>query len=223
MDNIVSLAADLANAFSETFLMVGVSAVFAVLGGLPLGFFLFLTDRKLFWENKILHRVGSVLVNLIRSVPFVILLVILLPLTQFLLGSTIGPAAASVPLSVAAVAFYARLVQSSLMEVDRGVIEASLAFGASPWIIIRSVLFREALPGFLRGLTVTLISLIGYSAMAGIVGGGGIGDLAIRFGYYRYQTDVMLVTVVALIVLVQVVQSLGDWAADKSDKKGGRR
>jgi D-methionine transport system permease protein len=219
-NSLFSLLGDLTNAFGETFLMVGVSAIFALVGGLPLGFLLFLTDRKLIWENKVLHQIGNVLVNLIRSIPFVILLVILLPLTQFILGSTIGPLAASVPLSVAAVAFYARMVQSSLMEVDKGIIEAAQAFGASPWMIVRSVLFKEALPGFLRGLTVTLISLIGYSAMAGIVGGGGVGDLAIRFGYYRYQPDIMLITVVALIVLVQVVQILGDHATKKADKKG---
>ena len=163
---------------------------------------------------------GNFLVNVVRSVPFVILLVLLLPLTQWVLGTTIGPTAASVPLSVAAIVFYARLVEASLCEVDPGIIEASQAFGASPLRIICTVLFPEALPGFLRGFTVTLISLIGFSAMAGIVGGGGVGDLAIRFGYYRYQTDVMVATVVALVVLVQIVQMLGDWLAARSDKKG---
>jgi len=149
----------------------------------------------------------------------VILLVLLLPLTQLLLKTTIGPQAASVPLSVAAIAFYARLVQGSLCEVDPGVIEAALAFGASPFMIIRTMLFREAMPGLLRGLTVTIISLVGYSAMAGIVGGGGIGDLAIRFGYYRYQTNVMIITVVILVVLVQAIQVLGDYLARRADIK----
>jgi D-methionine transport system permease protein len=214
-----SLGTDLVNAFGETFLMVGIASVLSVLGGLPLGFLLHVTSRKLFWANRFANLVGNFLVNLVRSVPFVILLVLLLPLTQWVLGTTIGPTAAAVPLSVAAIVFYARLVEGSLCEVDPGIIEASEAFGASPLRIIATVLFPEALPGFLRGFTVTLISLIGFSAMAGIVGGGGVGDLAIRFGYYRYQTDVMVVTVVALVVLVQIVQMLGDWLALCSDKK----
>ena len=214
-----SLGTDLVTAFGETFLMVGIASVLAIAIGLPLGFLLHVTSRKLFWANRLAHVTGNFLVNVVRSVPFVILLVLLLPLTQWVLGTTIGPTAASVPLSVAAIVFYARLVEASLCEVDPGIIEASQAFGASPLRIICTVLFPEALPGFLRGFTVTLISLIGFSAMAGIVGGGGVGDLAIRFGYYRYQTDVMVATVVALVVLVQIVQMLGDWLAHRSDKK----
>src|SRR5450830_362558 len=214
-----SLSTDLVNAFGETFLMVGIASVLAIAIGLPLGFLLHVTSRKLFWANRFAHISGNFLVNIVRSVPFVILLVLLLPLTQWVLGTTIGPTAASVPLSVAAIVFYARLVEASLCEVDPGIIEASQAFGASPLRIICTVLFPEALPGFLRGFTVTLISLIGFSAMAGIVGGGGVGDLAIRFGYYRYQTDVMVVTVVALVVLVQIVQMGGDWLARHADKK----
>lgn len=214
-----SLGTDLVTAFGETFLMVGIASVLAIAIGLPLGFLLHVTSRKLFWANRFAHVAGNFLVNVVRSVPFVILLVLLLPLTQWVLGTTIGPTAASVPLSVAAIVFYARLVEASLCEVDPGIIEASQAFGASPLRIICTVLFPEALPGFLRGFTVTLISLIGFSAMAGIVGGGGVGDLAIRFGYYRYQTDVMAATVIALVVLVQMVQMLGDWLARRSDKK----
>jgi D-methionine transport system permease protein len=226
MNDIAGLLRDLAKAFGETFLMVGVSGAWAIIAGVPIGFFLFITQKGLFWESPIANKAGNFIVNIVRSVPFVILLVLLLPLTQLLLKTTIGPRAAAVPLSVAAAAFYARLVQAALCEVEPGVIEAAMAFGASPLMIIVSVLMREALPGLLRGLTVTLISLIGYSAMAGIVGGGGVGDLAIRFGYYRYKTDVMLITVVALIVLVQLVQSGGDLVAAKSDKKarsGGRK
>ncbi|ALB65960.1 methionine ABC transporter permease [Cronobacter dublinensis] len=213
------LLADLTLAFGETFQMLGISTLLAIVGGLPLGFLLFVTDRHLFWQNRAINVVGSVLVNIIRSVPFVILLVLLLPLTQWLLGNTIGPVAASVPLSVAAIAFYARLVDGALREVDRGIIEAAEAFGASPMRIICTVLLPEASAGLLRGLTVTLVSLIGYSAMAGIVGGGGVGDLAIRYGYYRYETEVMVVTVIALIVLVQVVQMLGDWLANRADRR----
>lgn len=219
LEIIANLWGDLVPAFGETFLMVGVSSFFALAGGLPLGFLLYITERRLFWEKQAAQVVGSFVVNIIRSLPFVILLVLLLPFNQWVLGTTIGPTAASVPLSVAAIAFYARLVEGALCEVDPGIIEASQAFGASPLRIIFGVLLREALPGLLRGLTVTLVSLIGYSAMAGIVGGGGVGDLAIRFGYYRYQTDVMIVTVIALIVLVQIVQSLGDRFARRADKK----
>jgi D-methionine transport system permease protein len=211
------LLADLAKAFFETFQMVGVSLTCALVLGIPLGLLLHITDRGLFWQNDAVHAMGGFVINVVRSIPFVILLVLLLPVTQGLLGTTIGPLAASVPLSVAATAFYARLVQASLCEVDRGVIEAATAVGATPLVIIWHVLLLEALPGLLRGLTVTIISLIGYSAMAGIVGGGGVGDLAIRFGYYRYQTGVMIVTVIVLMVLVQVVQTAGDVAARKTD------
>ena len=219
MDNraLLELLADLGKAFVETFQMVGVSLGFALILGVPFGLLLHITDRGLFWQNGAVHAVGGIIINLVRSIPFVILLVLLLPITQRLLGTTIGPLAASVPLSVAAIAFYARLVQASLCEVDRGVIEAATALGATPLVIVWHVLLLEALPGLLRGLTVTVISLIGYSAMAGIVGGGGVGDLAIRFGYYRYQTNVMIVTVVVLMVLVQVLQSAGDTAARKAD------
>ncbi|MCL2895400.1 methionine ABC transporter permease [Brenneria tiliae] len=213
---------DLVAAFGETFQMVGISTLFALVGGLPLGFIIYVTDRHLFWENRAVYLLSTVLVNIIRSIPFVILLVLLLPLTQILLGNTIGPVAASVPMSVAAIAFYARLVDSALRDVDPGIVEAGEAFGASPMRIICTVLLPEAKAGLLRGLTITLVSLIGYSAMAGIVGGGGVGDLAIRFGYYRYETGVMIVTVIALVILVQIVQMLGDWLSRQADKRERR-
>lgn len=212
------LLQDLSKAFGETFQMVGISLTLSIVIGIPLGLLLFVTDRGMFLNNRFINAAGGLLVNVIRSVPFVILLVLVLPLTQKLVGSTIGPGAASVPLSIAAIAFYARLVQVSLCEVSRGVIEAATASGATPLQIIIHVLLPESLPGLLRGLTVTAVSLIGYSAMAGIVGGGGVGDLAIRFGYYRYETTVMLVTVVVLIVLVQIVQTAGDYIASRADK-----
>src|SRR6185369_7759668 len=218
-DSIHELLQDLVKAFGETFQMVGISLTLSILIGVPLGIFLFVTERGLFLQNRFLNAFGGLLVNVIRSVPFVILLVLVLPLTQKLVGSTIGPGAASVPLSIVSIAFYARLVQVALCEVSRGVIEAAAATGATPLQIIRHVLLPEALPGLLRGLTVTAVSLIGYSAMAGIVGGGGVGDLAIRFGYYRYETRVMLVTVVLLIVLVQLVQTVGDLIAARVDRK----
>lgn len=213
---------DLTVAFGETFQMVGISTLCAILGGLPLGLLIFVTDRNLFWQNRAVYLCCTVLVNIIRSIPFVILLVLLLPLTQILLGNTIGPIAASVPMSVAAMAFYARLVDSALREVDPGIVEAAEAFGASPMRIIATVLLPEAKAGLLRGLTITLVSLIGYSAMAGIVGGGGVGDLAIRFGYYRYETQVMVVTVIALVILVQLVQMLGDGLSKRADKRDRR-
>ncbi|KHS81294.1 methionine ABC transporter permease [Pectobacterium brasiliense] len=213
---------DLVAAFGETFQMVGISTLLAVIGGLPLGLLIYVTDRNLFWQNRAVYLCGTVLVNIIRSIPFVILLVLLLPLTQLLLGNTIGPVAAAVPMSVAAIAFYARLVDSALREIDPGIVEAAEAFGASPMRIIGTVLLPEAKAGLLRGLTITLVSLIGYSAMAGIVGGGGVGDLAIRFGYYRYETEVMVITVIALVILVQVVQTLGDWLSKRADKRERR-
>jgi D-methionine transport system permease protein len=206
-------------AFLETFLMCGISIGFSILVGIPLGLFIFITSQGLFEQNRILNFIGGFLVNIIRSTPFVILLVLLIPFTRLVAGTSIGPVAASVPLSVAAIAFYARLVESSLHEVDKGVLEAASAIGAGHFRIIKEVLLPESMGGLIRGLTVTTICLIGYSAMAGIVGGGGIGDLAYRFGYLRYQTDIMVISVVLLIALVQLVQSAGDWLARKVEKR----
>ncbi|WP_312199885.1 methionine ABC transporter permease [Anaerospora hongkongensis] len=216
MDNV--FFSDLIKAFGETFYMVGIALALSIIIGVPLGLVLYITDKGLFAENRLVNVIGGLAINVVRSTPFVILLVLVLPITQKLIGTTIGPIAAAVPLSIASVAFYARLVQGSLWEVDKGVIEAAISMGASPWMIIKDVLLSESLPGLLRGLTITAVSLIGYSAMAGIVGGGGVGDLAIRFGYYRYQTDVMLLTVVILVVLVQLVQSIGDYSAKKYER-----
>ncbi|KAA6340258.1 Methionine import system permease protein MetP [termite gut metagenome] len=209
----------LKTAFFETFLMCSVSLVISVILGLFTGLVIFTTRDGTFWQNRTLNFVGGVLINIIRSIPFIILLVLLIPVTKLVVGTIIGPMSASISLSVASFAFFARMVESSLSEVDKGVIEASKAFGASNWAIIRSVLLPEALPGIYRGITILAIGLIGNSANAGMVGGGGIGDLAIRFGYYRYQTDVMIVTVVLLIVLVQIIQMIGDWTARKAERK----
>ncbi len=219
MDNIISMAGEILKSFNQTFLMLGISLTASIIFGLPLGMILYLTEKKTFFKNKFINFTGGFVINIIRSTPFVILLVLLIPFTNIVAGTTIGPLAASVPLSVAAIAFFARLVHGALVEVDRGVIEAATAAGAPTFMIIKEVLIPEAMPGLLRGLTVTAVSLVGYSAMAGIVGGGGVGDLAIRYGYYRYQTDIMIVTVVILIVLVQILQSAGDFIADKADKK----
>ncbi|TBL80733.1 methionine ABC transporter permease [Paenibacillus thalictri] len=219
IDAIIKLMPDMLQAFYETMYMVGISLVIAIVLGIPIGILLFVTDKGLFVENKTLNSVLGLIANIVRSVPFLILLVLLLPLTQWMLGTTIGPTAASVPLSVAAIPFYARLVESSLREVNKGVIEAAVAAGAKPWLIIREVLLPEAKSGIISGLTITAISLLGFSAMAGTVGGGGIGDLAIRFGYYRYDNNVLFTTVIVLIVLVQIIQFMGDWAARKVDKR----
>ena len=173
----------------------------------------------MFWQNKILQNISGTIINIIRSIPFVILLVVLLPLTTLILGDSMGPTAASFSLTVAGIPFYARLVENSLREIDKGVIEAAESVGASPWLIIRKVLLPESRSGLISGLTVTIISLLSYSAMAGMIGGGGIGDLAIRFGYYRYQNEVMVITVVFLIFLVQFIQFIGDRAAHAADKR----
>ena len=210
---------DFGIAFLETAWMLTISVTFAVLIGIPLGIGLFVTSEGMFWQNLLLQNISGTIINIVRSIPFVILLVVLLPLTSFLLGDSMGPTAASVSLTVAGIPFYARLVENSLREIDKGVIEAAESVGASPWLIIRKVLLPEAKSGLISGLTVTIISLLSYSAMAGMIGGGGIGDLAIRFGYYRYQNEVMVITVVLLIFLVQFIQFIGDRAAHAADKR----
>lgn len=206
-------------AFVETSWMMGIAVAFAVVIGVPLGIALFVTSEGMFWQNRFMQNVAGTIINIIRSIPFIILLVVLIPLTKLILGTTMGPAAASVSLTVAAIPFYARLVETSLREIDKGVIEAAESCGASPWLVIKDVLLPEARSGMIAGLTVTVISLLSYSAMAGIVGGGGIGDLAIRFGYYRFQNDVMIATVIILVILVQLIQFAGDRAARAVDKR----
>lgn len=210
LESITAILPDLNKAFLQTIYMVGISLIVALIIGLPLGILLFTTSRNLFFESKIVNNILGFIVNLIRSVPFIILLVALLPFTQLVTGTTIGPTAASVSLSVAAIPFFARLVETSLREIDKGIIEAAIAVGASPWMIIKDVLLAEAKPGIIQGITLTIISLIGSSAMAGIIGGGGVGDLAIRFGYYRYDNTVMMMTVVTLICIVQIIQMIGE-------------
>ena len=194
----------------ETLWMVGVSAALGTLVGLPLGVLLVVTDRQGLLEHLPFNRVLGVIANAVRSTPFIILLVAVIPFTRWVVGTSIGTAAAIVPLTIAAIPFIARLVETALREVDRGLIEALLAMGATPWQVIRTALIPEAMPGIVAGLTITLVSLIGHSAMAGAVGGGGLGDLGIRYGYQRFLPDVMALVVVVLIVLVQIVQSAGD-------------
>ena len=213
------LIESLGTASKETLLMVGIAITFSIIIGLILGLVLYITSTPLLYKNKVVNVVAGFIVNVIRSIPFIILLVLLVPVTTKLVGTTTGPKAAAVPLTVASIAFLARLIESAFAEVDKGVIEASLAMGAGFKEIITDVLLVEALPGIIRAITVTLISIIGFSAMAGTVGGGGVGDLAIRFGYYRYQTDVMFITVILLVVVVQAIQVIGEKTADKLTKK----
>lgn len=215
----IDMVPDLLKAFQETIMMIGISLSVSIVLGLPLGILLFVTDKGLFWENRLIKSVFGFAVNLIRSIPYIILLVALFPLTKLLVGQTIGPIAASVSLSVAAIPFFARLVETSLREIDKGVIEASIAVGATPWMIIKDVLIPEAKSSIIQAVTVTVISLVAFSAMAGVVGGGGIGDLAIRFGYYRYDNTIMIATVAILILLVQAIQIAGDWFAKSIDKR----
>lgn len=216
--NYSELVSNLLPAFGETLEMCGIALALAILLGVPLGVLSYLTSDRNICQNKLINLLVSFILNVIMSTPFVILLVLLLPFTKLVVGTSIGPEAASVPLGIVAIAFYARLVEGNLHGVDKGVIEASVAMGATWFKIVTNVLLPGAFSGMIRGLTVLAVTLVGYSAMAGIVGGGGVGDLAIRFGYYRYQTDVMIITVLLLIGLVQIIQTLGEKASQKSQK-----
>lgn len=217
--HMIELGPDIVKAFGQTMYMIGIALTVAIIIGLPLGIVLFITDRGVFLENRFVKSTLGFVSNMVRSIPFIILLVALIPLTKLLAGTTIGPAAASVSLSVAGIPFFARIIETSLREIDKGVIEAAIAVGATPWMIIKDVLLPEAKSSIVQGITLTVVSLIAYSAMAGVVGGGGIGDLAIRFGYYRYDNTIMIVTIVILIVLVQIIQLLGDWTSKAIDKR----
>ena len=203
----------------DTLLMVLVSGGIGALVGIPLGILLFITDKKSFLPMPTLNTILGTVINALRSVPFIILLVAIIPFTRLVVGSSIGTAAAIVPLTIAVAPFMARIVETSLREVDRGLIEAAQAMGATNIQIITKVLLPEALPGIVAGLTISIISLIGYSAMAGAVGGGGLGDLGIRYGYQRFMPEVMWTVVLVLIVLVQGIQSLGDWLVRRLSHK----
>ncbi|AIF50921.1 MULTISPECIES: methionine ABC transporter permease [unclassified Pelosinus] len=203
----------------ETTYMVAVSSFISALIGIPLGIILVTTNKGHILENTSLNRILGAIVNATRSTPFIILMVAIIPVTRLLVGTSIGTNAAIVPLSIAAIPFVARIVESALKEVDYGVIEAAQAMGASPREIITKVLIPEAMPAIVLGLTLTIISLIGYSAMAGAIGGGGLGDLAIRYGYQRFRADIMLITVIILIAQVQIVQSTGDYLSNRLNKK----
>ncbi len=201
---------EIARATRDTLLMLFGSMALTVAFGVPLGVLLYLSGKGRLAANPVLNAVLSLIVNILRSVPFIILLIVMLPVTVLLVGTSLGVAGAIPPLVVGAAPFYARLVETALREVDKGVVEATQAMGGSTWQIVTRALLPEAMPGIIAGATVTAIALVSYTAMAGVVGAGGLGDLAIRFGYQRFQTDVMVVTVVLLLVLVQILQMIGD-------------
>ena len=218
-DNVVNLLPELWVAFGQTLTMLAIGLSAAVLLGGPLGILLFLVADGQSLENRPFAVVLGWIVNTVRSFPFIILLVALVPLTRIIAGTSIGPLAAAVPLSFAAVPYFARLVEQNLREVPRGVIEAAHAMGASEFQIITRVLLVESRSGLVLAMTVLAISFLSYSAVAGVVGGGGIGDLAIRYGYYRFETDIMVATVAILIVMVQLIQFTGNRIAKRIDKR----
>jgi D-methionine transport system permease protein len=203
----------------ETLYMVAVSALIATLFGLPLGVFLATSAKGELFAAPWVNRVLGVIVNATRSTPFIILVVAIIPFTRLIAGTSIGTNAAIVPLTIAATPFIARLIEGAIREVDQGLIEAARAFGATPLQIVLKVLIPEALPGIVLGLTLAIVSLLGFSAMVGAVGGGGLGDLGIRYGYQRFMPEMMLAVVVVLIVLVQAVQSIGDRLARRLNKR----
>ena len=209
----------LTKALGETVYMVVVSMAIATALGVPLGVLLNVTGQGQILESPILNKVVGSIVNAVRSIPFIILMVAIIPFTRFIVGSAIGTTAAMVPLVIASIPFIGRQVETSLKEVPYGLIEAALAMGATPFQIITKVLLPESMPSIVAQLTTVIIALVGESAMAGAIGGGGLGDLAIRYGYQRFRPDVMLATVIILIVLVQVVQFAGNRLAKRLNKK----
>ncbi len=203
----------------DTLYMTLVSTAIAYLIGIPLGMILVITRREGICPAPKTNAVLGTIVNIMRSVPFLILIIVLIPFTRLVAGTSIGATATIVPLIVGAAPFIARMVESSLLEVDAGVVEAAQAMGASPWQIVTKVLLKESVPSLVTGAAIALTTILGYSAMAGAVGGGGLGDLAIKYGYHRYQTDVLLLTLVILVLLVQVIQALGNAVAKRIDHR----
>ena len=203
----------------ETLIMVFTSGFIGFAVGIPLGVLLHLSKKNGLLENIVMNKILGIVVNIGRSIPFIILLVALIPVTRFIVGSSIGTAAAIVPLTIGAIPFIARLVEGALLEVPSGLVEAAQAMGAKPIQIIKKVLLPEALPGIINAVTITLVTLVGYSAMAGTVGGGGLGDVGIRYGYQRFDATVMMITIVILVILVQMIQSLGDHLVKRVDHR----
>ncbi len=203
---------------AETFYMLGVSALIAAVVGIPLGILLVVTEKNGILACRLLNKPLAFVINMIRSIPFIILMVAIIPLTRLIAGTSIGTTAAIVPLTIAAIPYTARMVETSIREVPFGLIEAAESMGASPFQIIKKVLIPEALPSIIENITVVVVTLIGSSAMAGTIGGG-LGDLAIRYGYQRFQADVMVATILVLIVVVQLIQFIGSNLAKKANKK----
>lgn len=203
----------------ETLYMVLFSTLFSIILGLPLGIILVITDKGHLMESPKFNKVLGFVINIMRSLPFIILIIALFPLARLIVGTTIGSTASIVPLSIAAAPFVARVIESSLREVDRGVIEASLSSGATIPQIIFKVMIPESMSSLILGVTLTIINIIGYSAMAGAIGGGGLGDLAIRYGYQRFETDVLIAAMIVLVVVVEVIQVAGNYLARKVDKR----
>jgi D-methionine transport system permease protein len=203
----------------ETLYMVAFSTIFSLILGFPLGILLVVTEKGNIWEKPKFNQILNSIINILRSFPFLILMIVIFPLSTLIVGKSIGTTATIVPLSVAAAPFVARIIETSIKEVDKGVIELSLSMGATiPQIIIK-VLIPEAMPSIVLGITLTIINIIGYSAMAGAIGGGGLGDLAIRYGHYRRETDVMIVAVVIIVIMVQSIQYFGNTLSAKINKK----
>jgi len=209
----------LVDSLGQTIVMVFTSGFIGFAIGIPLGVLLHLSKKGGLLENTALNKSLGIVVNIGRSIPFIILLVALIPITRFIVGSSIGTAAAIVPLTIGAIPFIARLVEGALLEVPPGLVEAAQAMGAKPLQIISKVLLPEALPGIINAVTITLVTLVGYSAMAGTVGGGGLGDVGIRYGYQRFDATVMMITIVILVLLVQLIQSVGDYLVKRVDHR----
>ncbi|WP_249976980.1 methionine ABC transporter permease [Vreelandella olivaria] len=203
----------------DTLYMVAISGVISTLLGIPLGVMLYVTRPRQILAMPVLNQTLGIITNIGRSIPFIILMVAIIPFTRMLVGTSIGINAASVPLTIAAIPFVARLIEGALNEISPGLIESAQSMGATPWQIICKVLIPEARGGIITGLTITLVTLVSYSAMAGAVGGGGLGDLGIRYGYNRFNPTIMLITVIILVVMVQGFQSLGDYLVRKTDRK----
>ena len=204
---------------AETLYMTFGSTLMAYVLGLPLGVIMVVTEKNGIMPNTVVNKVLGTIINIGRSIPFIILMLAIIPFTRFIVGRAVGVAAALVPLTIAAAPFVARMVEQSLAEVDQGVVEASRTMGATKWQIIYKVILPESVPSLVRGLSITTITLLGYSAMAGSCGAGGLGDIAIRYGFHRYQPDVMLATVILIIIIVQAIQMIFDGITKKIDKR----
>jgi D-methionine transport system permease protein len=215
----IFIRTDMAKGILETIYMVIFSTILAYIIGLPLGIAVIVTDKEGIKPNKTINMILSTIINLFRSIPFIILLVLIIPITRLLVGTSIGSTAMIVPLTLASTTFVARLVENSLREIDKALLEQAFCMGAKPYQIIFKIYLVEATPSLIRGLSITCINLLGYSAMAGAVAGGGLGDIAIRFGYYKYNYLVIIITVIILVVIVQIIQAIFEKIAKKVDKK----